>query len=668
MKVWWQPRRLQFFLTAHLFGVGLVILLFVSWFSIRQSAHFLRSMTEEAAQKSLAIAQMTVGSWSQENGSESELQAERQEQLKQIASGHWATILVLKADGTLVAHSPFANDRLYAKSGRDQNVFLHQDCFLRCTLQALQDRFGKLESLDKAQGLPIQAAAGPLFAAIAPVQDLLVVTIAREKNYVQLLQDSATSLVLALLVLLLVVLAFNLLIGSQVTRPILQLNDAAGQLESGEFLALMNNEREDEIGQLARSMGSMARRLKDSVRDLEHQVERRTADLKDIIEKYAETNKALERNNATKDRIFSIIAHDLKSPFNALKGYSGIISDSLDSLRPDQLRDMVDKISVSSEEAHGLLENLLQWALVQTGGMRVKWENHNLREIVLEVFDLMKVNAKVKGIRLDIHISPDIWVHADRMMVATVIRNLVANAIKFTRTEEGYVLCRATDDRDKILMMIEDNGVGIAPMHIDKLFQRDAWFSEKGTRDERGTGLGLGLCREFVSLSQGKLEVESQLGTGTRFFVSWKKGQAPAPALDESAERPLSILYVDDSEDNHDLVRIYLKSFPWKLTFAEDGQQGVEAFKKGHFDIVLMDLNMPVMGGIEATQLIRQHEHNEHLPRAMVIAFTSSVLQTDIDAAIQAGCDSYLVKPIKKQNLVNIISRLMKNARHRGPA
>jgi signal transduction histidine kinase/CheY-like chemotaxis protein len=668
MQVWWQPRRLQFFLSAHLFGVGLIILLFVSWLSIRQSAHFLRSMTEEAAHKSLSVALMTVTSWKKEKPTGTEVQAERQEQLKQIASGHWATILVLKADGTLIAHSPFANDRLYPKTGRDQNVFLHQDCFLRCTLQALQDRFGKLDALDGSRSLQVRAAAGPMFAAMARVQDLIVVTIAPEKNYEKLLQDSGTSLVLALLVLLLVVLAFNVLVGSQVTRPILQLNDAAGRLESGDFLALVNSEREDEIGQLGRSMGGMARRLKDSVRDLEHQVERRTADLKDIIEKYAETNKALERNNATKDRIFSIIAHDLKSPFNALKGYSGIISDSLDSLRPDQLREMVDKISVSSEEAHGLLENLLQWALVQTGGMRVKWENHNLREIVLEVFDLMRVNAKVKGIRLDIQISPDIWVHADRMMVATVIRNLVANAIKFTRSEEGYILCRATEDRDKILMMIEDNGVGIAPMHIDKLFQREGWFTEKGTKDERGTGLGLGLCREFVSLSQGKLEVESQLGKGTRFFVSWKKGEAPAPSLHESTERPLSILYVDDSEDNHDLVRIYLKSFPWKLTFAEDGQKGLEAFKKEHFDIVLMDLNMPVMGGIEATQLIREHEHCEHLPRAMVIAFTSSVLQTDIDAAIQAGCDSYLVKPIKKQNLVNIISRLMKNSRQRGPA
>lgn len=668
MKVWWQPRRLQFFLSAHLFGVGLIILLFVSWLSIRQSAHFLSSMTEEAAQKSLSVALMTVKAWLRDDADSAKVQSSRQEQLKQIASGHWATILVMKADGTLVAHSPFANDSLYAKNGPDQNVFLHQDCFLRCTLQALQDRFGRLDQLTGTQALQIHAAAGPLYAAMTRVQDLIIVTIAPEKNYEKLLQDSATSLVLALLVLLLVVLAFNALVGSQVTRPILQLNDAAGQLESGDFRALAHSEREDEIGQLGRSMGSMARRLKDSVRDLEHQVERRTADLKDIIEKYAETNKALERNNATKDRIFSIIAHDLKSPFNALKGYSGIISDSLDSLGSEQLREMVDKISVSSEEAHGLLENLLQWALVQTGGMRVKWENHNLREIVLEVFDLMRVNAKVKGIRLDIQIGPDIWVHADRMMVSTVIRNLVANAIKFTRSEEGYIFCRATEDRDKVLMMIEDNGVGIAPVHIDKLFQRDGWFTEKGTKDERGTGLGLGLCREFISLSQGKLEVESQLGKGTRFFVSWKKGQAPAPALDERSDRPLSILYVDDSEDNHDLVRIYLKSFPWKLTFAEDGLKGVEAYKNGHFDIVLMDLNMPVMGGIEATQLIRQHEHNEHLPRAFVIAFTSSVLQTDIDAAIQAGCDSYLVKPIKKQNLVNIISRLMKSARLRGPA
>lgn len=659
MQAWWQPRRLQFFLTTHLFAVGMIILLFVTWLSIRQSAHFLRAMTEEAAHKSLSISLLAVKGWAQEPRSPSLLTDE----LKQIAAGQWATILVFKPDGTLIAHSPFANDSLYA--GTEQNVFLHQDCFLRCTVRALQDRFGRLERIQEQHSLQVHAASGSLFTAMGRIQDWVVVTIAPESSYQKQLQDSASSLVLALLVLLIVVLVFNYLVGSHVTRPILQLNDAAGQLEGGDFRNFLSSEREDEIGQLARSMGSMARRLKDSVRDLESQVERRTADLKDIIEKYAETNKALERNNATKDRIFSIIAHDLKSPFNALKGYSGIISDSLDSLGPDQLREMVDKISVSSEEAHGLLENLLQWALVQTGGMRVKWENHNLREIVLEVFDLMKVNAKVKTIRLDIQLSPDIWVFADRMMVSTVVRNLVANAIKFTRSEEGYILCRATEDREKILMMVEDNGVGIAPAHIDKLFQRDSWFSEKGTRDERGTGLGLGLCREFISLNQGKLEVESELGKGSRFFVSWKRGQAPTPSTDDSPDRPLSILYVDDSEDNHDLVRIYLKSFPWKLTFAEDGQKGYEAYKEGRFDIVLMDLNMPVMGGIESTRLIREAERVEHLPRAIIIAFTSSVLQTDIDAAIHAGCDSYLVKPIKKQNLVNIISRLMKNARQR---
>ncbi len=625
-------------------------------------------MTEEAADKSLSIAMMTVEAWDQGSTllASPALIQQRQDQLKKIALGHWAIILVVKPDGTLLAHSPFDNDRLYQPEGTDRNVFLHQDCLLRCTLQALQDHFGSLDSLVTTNGLQIKSGAGPLYAAMGRINQLVVVSIAQEKNYNSQLRDSASSLILALLVLVLVVVAFNLLVGLQVTRPILQLNDAAGRMETGDLQLQLSSHREDEIGQLARSMGSMARKLKDSVRDLEHQVERRTADLKDIIEKYAETNKALERNNATKDRIFSIIAHDLKSPFNALKGYSGIISDSFESLRTDQLREMIDKISVSSEEAHGLLENLLQWALVQTGGMRVKWENHNLREIVLEVFDLMKVNAKVKGIRLDIQLSPELWVHADRMMVSTVIRNLIANAIKFTRSEEGYILCRASEDRDQILMMIEDNGVGISPAHIDKLFQRDAWFTEKGTRDERGTGLGLGLCREFISLNQGKLEVESQLGKGTRFFVSWKKGESANLDRDEGSERPLSILYVDDSEDNHDLVRIYLKSFPWKLTFAEDGQKGLDAFKQARYDIVLMDLNMPVMGGIEATTMIRQYERSEHLSRAVVIAFTSSLLQTDIDAAIQAGCDSYLVKPIKKQNLVNIISRLMKNARIRG--
>jgi HAMP domain-containing protein len=256
MQVWWQTRRLQFFLTAHLFGVGLLILLFVSWLSIREPAHFLQSITEEAANKSLAVVMLTVNAWLQEGDGDSIKAAVPQEQLKQIASGHWATILVLKTDGTLVAHSPFANDRLYARDGRDQNIFLHQDCFLRCTLQALQDRFGTLQALDRPLSLKVHDAAGRLFATMARVEDLIVVTIVSEKNYEKLVQDSARSLVLALLLLLLVVLLFNFLVGSEVTRPILRLNYAAGQLETGDFASLLNSQREDEIGQRARSMGA----------------------------------------------------------------------------------------------------------------------------------------------------------------------------------------------------------------------------------------------------------------------------------------------------------------------------------------------------------------------------------------------------------------------------
>ena len=304
----------------------------------------------------------------------------------------------------------------------------------------------------------------------------------------------------------------------------------------------------------------MAEKLRELVRDLEGRVEDRTVDYKELIAKYAKANKELKKTNATKDRFFSIIAHDLKSPFMALKGYSGIIEDSFDSLDQTQLREMVNKIAVSSEEAHGLLENLLQWAIIQSGAIRVKWEIFNLRELVLEAFDLMKVNAKVKSVSLECDIVPNIWVEADRNMIATVLRNIISNGIKFAKQGEGKVFLDARLKHGKVELSISDNGIGIGEEHIRKLFATDIYFTEKGTSNERGTGLGLGLCKEFVTMNSGDIEVASTKGEGTTFTITLRAAAKPSDEKKQDFGR-LRILCVDDSEDNHNLIKIFFKGF-----------------------------------------------------------------------------------------------------------
>ncbi|SMF38150.1 hybrid sensor histidine kinase/response regulator [Pseudobacteriovorax antillogorgiicola] len=540
------------------------------------------------------------------------------------------------------------------------------DCRIRCVMQEFNDQFGLLSQVSKPLSHTVIGENGPLFANLTPIatagsqEPYYLFSVLREEAYLEHVWSALSQAMMGSTVVILVMFATGLMVSYWISRPIKKLNESAQRIGKGDWEHDIAIDRDDEIGDLGRSLNQMAFRLRELVKDLEGLVEERTSDLKNVIEKYAQANKELERTNATKDRFFSIIAHDLKSPFMALKGYSGIIEDSFDSLGQDQLREMVNKISVSSEEAHGLLENLLQWAIIQSGGIRVKWEAFDLREVVLEVFDLMKVNAKVKSVKLVSNIKEPVWVEADRNMISTVLRNIVSNSIKFTTSDHGRVEIELLSRDKNVEVLVRDNGIGIKEENIRKLFDREIYFTEKGTSNERGTGLGLGLCKEFVMMNRGNISVESQVGQGTSFriqLLAAKKGlQKDAIAKDD---QPISVLCVDDSEDNHNLIKIFLKNQNWELSFASDGREALKILQDKVFDVILMDLNMPVMGGIETTINLRTIEREQERPRAHVIAFTSSVLQDDIDNAIQAGCDSYLVKPIKKQKLINAISRFV---------
>ena len=319
---------------------------------------------------------------------------------------------------------------------------------------------------------------------------------------------------------------------------------------------------------------------------------------------------------------------------------------------------MVNKIAVSSEEAHGLLENLLQWAMVQKGGLRVKWQTINAYEIVSDVFELMKVNAKVKNISLVNKVNKDIWIYSDVNMTSTVIRNIVSNAIKFTPSE-GKITVEGDIVGERFEMRISDTGVGISKENIAKMFAKDVFYTRPGTSDEKGTGLGIGLSKEFVAMNDGTMHVESIVGKGTTFIVSWKVAEQSDQVETRLNEDKVKILIVDDSEDNHNLLNIYLKGKGWEISNALSGQKALEIVDEVNFDIVLLDLNMPEMNGFETCKKIRSIEKSKGYRPSHIICFTSSILQSDIDTAIQVGFDSFVVKPIKKQKLINTINRLI---------
>lgn len=227
-------------------------------------------------------------------------------------------------------------------------------------------------------------------------------------------------------------------------------------------------------------------------------------------------NDALYQLNATKDKFFGIIAHDLKNPFNSILGFSELLIGNIQSYKTDKIVDFVKIIHNSSTKAHNLLENLLVWARAQSGRITFNPTVNNLAGIIQENISLIEAQTTKKEIRISAEIDDAYCVFCDLNMINMVVRNLLTNAVKFTnRNGQITVSPKQTDKGHEIT--ISDTGVGIAPENVQKLFRIDSKFQEQGTEAEKGTGLGLILCKEFVEKHGGEIWVESQVGKGSDF-------------------------------------------------------------------------------------------------------------------------------------------------------
>lgn len=235
-----------------------------------------------------------------------------------------------------------------------------------------------------------------------------------------------------------------------------------------------------------------------------------------LEEKVKQRTKQLSELNATKDKFFSIIAHDLKNPFNALMGFSSLLIDSFDDYNDEEKLDLIQTMSDASENAYKLLQNLLEWSRSQTGSIKWNPEEIGIDQIAKDTLALLDNAAHNKKITLQNLVPSDTKAFADSNMITTVIRNLVSNSIKYT-LNGGEIKVYSSSKDDTLELTIEDNGVGIRKEDLDKLFRIDVNFSTNGTNSEPGTGLGLILCREFVEKNGGKIWVESEQGIGSKF-------------------------------------------------------------------------------------------------------------------------------------------------------
>jgi signal transduction histidine kinase len=224
----------------------------------------------------------------------------------------------------------------------------------------------------------------------------------------------------------------------------------------------------------------------------------------------------LHQLNADKDRFISILGHDLKSPFNALLGFSELLTENIRTYDIDKIENIANRINKSAQSVYKLLEDILMWARTQQGKIPFKPQKWSFIDICKNILEILKQNANTKNITINYSVSDHMNVFADIDMLKTILRNLVSNAIKFTNNG-GAININAEENSGNVIISVSDNGIGISPDNLTKLFDIAQVLTTKGTAEETGTGLGLLLCKEFVEKHGGKIWVESEFGKGSEF-------------------------------------------------------------------------------------------------------------------------------------------------------
>jgi PAS domain S-box-containing protein len=280
-----------------------------------------------------------------------------------------------------------------------------------------------------------------------------------------------------------------------------------------------------------RQMEDEQRILLEKIRESNEIIELNLFEKNSLVEELSEAKEKLEQTNSEKDKFFSIIAHDLKSPFSGFLGLTKIMAEDIQNLTTDEMHEFALDMQSSANNLYKLLENLLEWARMKRGVIEFNPEMNNLKLIIKQILDIQLIVAKQKEIEFVNNIPDDLIVSADISMLNTVLRNLISNAIKFTRRggkiEVGAKIIKSSDDwqssDDFTEIYIKDNGIGMSDNMIKELFKIDSRVSRPGTENESSTGLGLILCKEFIEKHSGRIWVESEVGKGSEFHFTLPK-------------------------------------------------------------------------------------------------------------------------------------------------
>jgi PAS domain S-box-containing protein len=401
------------------------------------------------------------------------------------------------------------------------------------------------------------------------------------------------------------------------------------------------------------------------------------------ITKYKQIEKArIEANESSraKSEFLSHMSHEIRTPLNIINGMAQILLES--SLNEEQKK-YVKMYEKASNTLLSIINDILDISKIESNSMTIVKSPINIKNIVMEVVELFTPKALHKKLNLSSNIETDIpdYVLGDELRIRQVLMNLLGNAVKFTHAGEISIKVELNKNQSKngnLLFQVSDTGIGISPEQEYFLFKPFSQTNSSITKNYGGTGLGLAICKKLVSMMGGEIWFSSNLGVGSTFSFTLacesttytkdqylKNSTMNLQRINHSNQQPLAkagnILLVDDSEENRNLIKFFLKNTKHNVSEAENGAVALAKFKTEPFDLILMDMQMPILDGYSATQQIRNWEKTNKLSHTPIVALTAYALVEEQQKSIAAGCDKHMAKPIKKTELISLINNLLSN-------
>ncbi|GEM_PF-1679015 len=393
------------------------------------------------------------------------------------------------------------------------------------------------------------------------------------------------------------------------------------------------------------------------------------------IERLQDTEGALsaakeqaEEASRAKSEFLARMSHEIRTPLNSVLGILELLKET--PLTKDQER-YLSLFSHAGENLKALINDLLDFSKIEAKAITVENVSYNLYSTIRSVFEILQIKAEEKGLKFNLIISPEVpsFQFGDATRLRQVLFNLIGNALKFTEEGEVTVHVKIThEDIARLVIEIRDTGIGISREKQAQLFSPFFQNEPQVTRQQGGAGLGLVISKNLVEIMGGTMELKSLAGRGSTFRITLphrpdlatRKELAPTADLtwlNQYKDRRFQILLVDDSEDNRVLMIQYLKKLPFDCDEATNGKEAVDKYKMHEYDLVFMDMQMPVMTGYKATELIRAYEAIQLRRHTPIIALTAAALKEDLERTLESGCDAYAVKPVKKSEILKIIAQ-----------